>query len=153
MPNAYTDLSDCPDPAELADFLTGNLSGRKFSRVARHVESCGVCERVLGDLEDPADPFLCRLRRAAAAGAPAEQPVPSEFLAAAQSCQGEHSQANGSPAEFPRRLGKFELLEELGVGSFGYVFRACDTELGRTVAIKMLRAGRLASREEVDRFL
>src|SRR5207253_6642693 len=49
--------------------------------------------------------------------------------------------------------GKFELLEELGMGSFGQVFRARDTELGRIVAIKLLRAGRLASREEIDRFV
>src|SRR5205085_865602 len=53
----------------------------------------------------------------------------------------------------PRRLGKFELLEELGLGSFGQVFRARDTDLGRIVAIKLLRAGRLASRQEVDRFV
>ena len=41
----------------------------------------------------------------------------------------------------------------MGVGSFGHVFRARDTELERTVAIKVLRDGRLASREDVDRFL
>jgi tRNA A-37 threonylcarbamoyl transferase component Bud32 len=52
-----------------------------------------------------------------------------------------------------RRLGKFELLEELGIGSFGCVLRAHDTELDRVVAIKVLRAGQLASREDIDRFL
>ena len=46
----------------------------------------------------------------------------------------------------PCRLGKFELLEELGAGSFGHVFRARDTELGRIVAIKIPRAGSLATR-------
>src|SRR5262249_11573168 len=53
----------------------------------------------------------------------------------------------------PRRLGKFELLEELGVGSFGHVFRARDTELDRIVAIKILRMGGLATREDLDRFV
>jgi hypothetical protein len=50
-------------------------------------------------------------------------------------------------------VGKFELLDELGSGSFGTVFRALDTELGREVAIKILRAGRLATAEDTERFL
>src|SRR5439155_6325642 len=93
------------------------------------------------------------LRRVAASSVPAEEPVPQELLAAARSVAGERRDALSAPATFPRRLGKFELLEELGLGSFGHVFRARDTELGRIVAIKMLRAGRLASREEVDRYM
>jgi WD40 repeat protein len=51
-----------------------------------------------------------------------------------------------------RRLGKFELLEELGSGSFGTVYRARDSSLDRIVAIKVSRGG-LDSREEMDRFL
>src|SRR5262245_24857227 len=51
------------------------------------------------------------------------------------------------------RLGKFELQAELGAGSFGYVFRARDTELDRIVALKIQRAGSLADEEEASRFL
>ncbi len=51
-----------------------------------------------------------------------------------------------------RRLGKFELLEELGCGSFGTVYRARDTSLDRFVAVKISR-GTLDGREELDRFL
>jgi serine/threonine protein kinase len=50
------------------------------------------------------------------------------------------------------RLGRFELEAELGVGSFGHVFRARDTELDRTVALKIQRTGSFASAEEVERF-
>ena len=52
----------------------------------------------------------------------------------------------------PCRLGRFELLNELGDGSFGYVFRARDEELDRIVAIKIQRAG-FASDEDINRFL
>ncbi len=51
------------------------------------------------------------------------------------------------------RLDRFELRSELGVGSFGYVFQAWDPRLQRVVALKVQRAGSLASQEEVERFL
>jgi serine/threonine protein kinase len=150
MENETRQAQDCPDPAELARFVTGNLSGKDFQRVARHVEGCSACETALGTLDDRTDPFLSRVRRAATVGVPAEEPVPQDLLAAARSAYGER---RGPAGDGPRRLGKFELLEELGLGSFGQVFRARDTDLDRIVAIKLLRAGRLASPEEVDRFV
>jgi serine/threonine protein kinase len=153
MPNGYRDLSNCPDRAQLAGFVTGNLSGKAFERTARHVENCVACEAVLGTLDLSADPLLSSLRGAAMRHTSAEETVPRDILAAVRSLHGERRGRCDPTEEGPRHVGKFELLEKLGIGSFGHVFRARDTELDRTVAIKMLRAGRLASREEVDRFL
>ncbi len=50
------------------------------------------------------------------------------------------------------RLGKFDLLEIVGRGSFGVVYRAWDGELKRTVAVKVSRLGELATPAEADRF-
>jgi serine/threonine protein kinase len=58
-----------------------------------------------------------------------------------------------SLGEKPSQLGKYELLEVVGRGAFGVVYRARDTELDRTLAIKVPRPGCLASPEETDRFL
>jgi WD40 repeat protein/tRNA A-37 threonylcarbamoyl transferase component Bud32 len=51
------------------------------------------------------------------------------------------------------KLGKFELLETVGQGAFGTVYKARDPELDRPVAIKVPRAGNLAGPQELDRFL
>ncbi len=63
---------------------------------------------------------------------------------------------SGAPADLPslpRTLGKFQLLELLGQGAFGAVYRARDAELDRIVAIKLPRAGCFGSSQEQERFL
>jgi tRNA A-37 threonylcarbamoyl transferase component Bud32 len=58
-----------------------------------------------------------------------------------------------NPSEHRRTLGKFELLDLVGAGAFGSVYKARDTELGRTVAVKVPRTGNLGSSGDSDRFL
>jgi WD40 repeat protein/tRNA A-37 threonylcarbamoyl transferase component Bud32 len=52
-----------------------------------------------------------------------------------------------------QKLGKFELIDVLGQGAFGTVYKARDPELDRTVALKLPRTGNLAGPHELDRFL
>lgn len=49
------------------------------------------------------------------------------------------------------RLGSFEIVSPLGAGGMGEVYRAWDTRLGRTVAIKILRPDKVGSRERFHR--
>jgi serine/threonine-protein kinase len=58
----------------------------------------------------------------------------------------------GIAVERRPRVGNYEILDELGRGAMGVVFRARQVPLDRIVALKMILAGSYASTLEKDRF-
>src|SRR5688500_5404029 len=51
------------------------------------------------------------------------------------------------------RLGRYEIRSQLGVGGMGEVYLAFDTELDRTVAVKILPEDLAANEQRLRRFI
>lgn len=134
-------MAVCPDSPTLHAFAIGNLSGSQWQSIESHLEACDACQQRLDQLDAATDPLVQRL-----------QHLPEH-------CSGQIlvADAGGDLARRlragPVRLDRFEIQAELGVGSFGYVFRAWDPRLERNVALKVQRAGSFVSPQEVQRFL
>ena len=159
---------DCPSSQKLSAFAVGTVSAEQFEEIARHVESCNRCQHFLDEAEE-SDALVSTLHQlnfssVAANDASSAIEVPSEVLTKARDAIRPGSTSSNVSldpgrryarrlAEGPCRLGRFELQAELGDGSFGYVFRAHDSELDRTVAVKVQRAGSFANEDDVRRFL
>ena len=50
------------------------------------------------------------------------------------------------------RFGDYELIEKIGQGGMGVIYKARQQKLNRIVAVKMIRAGKLASPSDIQRF-
>jgi hypothetical protein len=159
--------TSCPADDELRAFAAGRLSGDDVDKVAQHVEECADCDSRLAQLDESPDAFVSGVRDCGTLVADKDDfSVPASVAEAVDgvatvSRSGTGSSVSMDPGKrYARRLAdgpvfvdRFELLDELGDGSFGYVFRARDTKLDRVIALKVQRAGEMATDEDVARFL
>ena len=50
-------------------------------------------------------------------------------------------------------IGRYRLIQKIGQGGMGQVFKAIDTSLERTVALKLLLPGAMTNSDAVQRFI
>jgi serine/threonine protein kinase len=118
-------LSPADDAKETADFSGAAGPARRVTRIR-----CPHCHNPIQLIDEQPDEVLCP-----ACG--------SSFRV---------REARNTGTSMQRRLGKFDLLERVGVGGFGAVWRARDTELDRIVALKIPHANLLTSAADLERF-
>ncbi|MCS7160965.1 MAG: protein kinase [Gemmatales bacterium] len=110
-------------------------------------------QRELASLFDCLDALQRCGNKAVVASAPEAHPAAEDeqqrAVTVLYSQQTPESAAAGKP---PQRFGRYELLEELGRGGMGVVYRAVHVELKRVVAVKMILSGYLADGEQIRRF-
>lgn len=153
--------SACHDREMLRDFTLGKLSDGQWSLLAQHVEQCTVCQKSLEELDGEADPLVTQLQHLSISEPATNVSEKCDrWSAAVLASTGRRQMIGDAGSDLARRLrhgpvylDRFELQAELGVGSFGYVFKAWDPRQERVVALKVQRAGSFATHEETQRFL
>jgi tRNA A-37 threonylcarbamoyl transferase component Bud32 len=149
----------CPDREELRALHAGRLPPPRLEAVAAHLNLCPSCSSVMDELHDSTQPPLPGLagthlrrplseaeRRRAVAIAEEAGGLPA---AAADAVPVEQLPLGGSPCG---ELGQYQLLEALGAGGMGQVFKARHPLMDRTVALKVLHPRYLRHPAAVRRF-
>jgi serine/threonine protein kinase len=132
----------------LQELLAGALSAPDSARIGRHVAGCASCQQTLQDLPPSSASWVEKLSGVL------EKDSPNETQAEAQT-----EPADISFLDLPEqpghlgRLGKYEIVEELGRGGMGVVFKALDDKLHRVVAIKAMLPQLAASGTARKRFV
>jgi serine/threonine protein kinase/Tfp pilus assembly protein PilF len=123
-------------------------SGQQAAALRQYQECVRILEEELGVLPAPETTQLNEAIKAKRFPPAAEaQPTPSEQPAADSSL---FPAAGDQPGVV--KLGRYELLEEIGRGGFAIVYRGRDTLLERMVALKLLRASLLTDTGWIVRF-
>lgn len=130
-----------PKASDLQAFLLGKLGERSSAQIEQHLESCEACSNRLDELSE-SDDFVDLIRNAETISGKSERGRSTKW-------DGEDLQA----AQESFFLGKYKLLEMLGKGGMGAVFKAQQTGFDRFVAIKVMAPELLNDAELVKRFL
>jgi serine/threonine protein kinase len=157
------DTGGCPTPADLSSFLRG-LSADTDVAIESHLSSCSLCMTIVEQLDEQSDLVIQTLAaQPASADDEAEfRRLQSELLSRSIAFTTNRLSINGASIEKlgattesspPGRLGAYELLDSIGRGATGTVYRVRHERLDRVFAMKVLHSDASADAESLDRFV
>ncbi len=154
----------CPSDEDLKAYVRGGLPPQSEDSLADHLEACPRCEAAVQTLEREGDPLLATLRLPVRPNPYEEEPecrqvvhrllaraIPSDDQVA-QSQVAESSPPLPLPLACPGCFKEYDLLEKLGEGAMGTVYKARHQQLKKLAAIKILLPGLAQDPQRIARF-
>ena len=153
------DLQTCLNWRTLIDLNQGRLPEAKLEAISSHLSECPKCQSILSDWQDSRveDDFSDRLKRCLQIQCLPDGPELVALESAAIALKGFDTDTfdgniRTGGDHIDKEIGAYELLEPVGHGGMGIVYRAWQKSVGRLVAVKMIRTGVYATSETIQRF-
>jgi len=144
-------VCECPNESLLTDYLAGRLDRPTHEALDEHLDGCAACQATADELESAVDSSFPGL-----APAPCTPPLDAAVLPLLDRVKAlgvGFSSIQGGAVPGPGMiLGQYVLLEAIGAGGMGRVFKARHQVMNRLAAVKLLAPERFCSNEARARF-
>ncbi len=147
---------NCPPRELLLWYLHGKTSETETESIESHIQGCARCQALVEVLAEEPDSLMQRIAEVAqariVAGGPGGESASPEIRDAKNMLQGGSSPCHSGYELSSKLMGGYQVLECIGEGGMGSVYRARDVRLDKLVALKILKPDRMGSHEAISRF-